>query len=126
MVGTTPMRLPVERSWSAARSISAIEVMISRLILDDFLSKSGLNKFYGKFCRFVVLVEDGIYLDQFQRRQLLRFGQQLHNQMCFPIIEAAFHRCPDTGCVHRINAVKIKTNMKKIYLSNLPQGFLNC
>src|SRR5215204_3066400 len=82
--------------------------------LQDFLSEGRLDQLHGKLGRGVALIEDGIDLDHFERGHDAGVSNELHDGMCFPIIQAALYRGPYPWRHRRIHRIEVETYMHEV------------
>ena len=64
-------------------------------------------------CRLVGPVQDRVHLDQLERVEPARLGDQLEREVRLPVGEAAAHGRPDPGREHRVDRVEIEAHVQE-------------
>src|SRR5260370_3952930 len=107
-------RLPAREKYSAKPWLKAEPEITgadpSHSRSENFLAEAGEDEFDAEKRRAVVLVEDGIDLDDLERNHGLGVGDHFHGEVGFAVRDAAAHGSADSGSVGRVDEIHIEAD----------------
>ena len=79
--------------------------------LENLLAKGGAGQLNGEVGGAVVLVDDGVNLDDLEAEHAAVVGEDLHGQVRFAIGGAAAHRRADAGSIFGVDPVHVERDV---------------
>src|SRR5436309_15999585 len=109
---TTMMRMAAPKTHGRYRRLQCDAGVLSATINSEDLHAQGRERKLGaQLSGRVPQIQCRIHFDDVERAQTARFGDQLHQQMCFAIVQPALDRRAYAGCDRGVADVEVKRNM---------------